>query len=102
MALHSFELVRRRLPEQPQKVMRLHNHRFLELCRLLETNSDKFVSATSESSIWRPLSAMLDPAASAPRSDRLFGVMVSSQQLAFVRPLKSDGRRSSAANFVLG
>jgi hypothetical protein len=46
LLLHSFELVRRRLPEQPQKIMRLHDHRFLELCRLLERNSDKFVSAT--------------------------------------------------------
>ncbi|HEX4616336.1 MAG TPA: hypothetical protein VH230_10525 [Stellaceae bacterium] len=43
---HSFELVRRRLPEQPQKVMRLHDHRLLGLCRVLATNTDKFVSAT--------------------------------------------------------
>ena len=46
LLLHSFELVRRRLPEQPQKVMRLHDHRLLELCRMLATNNDKFVSAT--------------------------------------------------------
>jgi hypothetical protein len=46
LLLHSFELVRRRLPEQPQKVMRLHDHRLLGLCRLLATNRDKFVSAT--------------------------------------------------------
>lgn len=46
LLLHSFELVRRRSPEQPQEVMRLHDHRLLELCRLLATNSDKFVSAT--------------------------------------------------------
>ena len=43
---HSFELVRRRLPEQPQKVMRLHDRQLLDLCRLLATNSDKFVSGT--------------------------------------------------------
>jgi len=46
LLLHSFELVRRRLPEQPQKVMRLHDHRLFELCRMLATNNDKFVSAT--------------------------------------------------------
>jgi hypothetical protein len=46
LLLHSFELVRRRSPEQPQKLMRLHDHRLLALCRLLEINSDKFVSAT--------------------------------------------------------
>jgi hypothetical protein len=48
LSRHSFELVRRRLPEQPQKVMRLHDHRLLELCRMLATNNDKFVSATFE------------------------------------------------------
>jgi len=46
LLLHSFELVRRQSPEHPQKVMRLHDHRLRELCRLLATNSDKFVSAT--------------------------------------------------------
>jgi hypothetical protein len=46
LLLHSFELVRRRSPEQPQKVMRLHDHRLLELCRMLASNRDKFVSAT--------------------------------------------------------
>jgi hypothetical protein len=46
LLLHSFELVRRRLPERPQKPMRLHNHRLIQLCRLLAANSDKFVCAT--------------------------------------------------------
>jgi hypothetical protein len=46
LLLHSFELIRRRSPEQPQKVMRLHDHRLLGLCRFLATNRDKFVSAT--------------------------------------------------------
>ncbi len=46
LLLHSFELIRRRSPEQPQKVMRLHDHRLLELCRILARNRDKFVSAT--------------------------------------------------------
>ncbi len=46
LLLHSFELVRRQAFNQPQKVMRLHEDRLLALCRLLETNSDKFVSAT--------------------------------------------------------
>jgi hypothetical protein len=46
LLLHSFELIRRRSPVQPQKVMRLHDHRLVELCRMLATNRDKFVSAT--------------------------------------------------------
>ena len=46
LLMHSFELVRRRSPEQPQKVMRLHDHRLLRLCRLLGAHRDKFVSAT--------------------------------------------------------
>ncbi len=46
LLLHSFELVSRRSPEQPQKVMRLHDHRLVRLCRFLGTNRDKYVSAT--------------------------------------------------------
>jgi hypothetical protein len=46
LLLHSFELVRRQSPVQPQKVMRLHEDRLVRLCRLLEMNSDKFISAT--------------------------------------------------------
>ena len=46
LLLHSFELVRRRSPERPQTIMRLHDHRLVRLCQLLAAHSDKFVSTT--------------------------------------------------------
>jgi hypothetical protein len=46
LLLHSFELVRRRPPERAQGIMRLHDHRLVQLCRFLAVNSDRFVSAT--------------------------------------------------------
>jgi hypothetical protein len=50
--------------------MRLHDHRLLELCRLLATNSDKFVSATFAELDPKTMSVMSDPAACAPRWGR--------------------------------
>jgi hypothetical protein len=46
LLMHSFELVRRQSPVKPQKVMRLHEKRLRQLCQLMETNGDKFISAT--------------------------------------------------------
>jgi hypothetical protein len=46
LLLHSFELVRRQAPERAQTIMRLHDHRFVQLCRLLGAHRDKFVSTT--------------------------------------------------------
>lgn len=46
LLLHSFELVRRRPSERALTIMRLHDRRLVQLCRLLAANTDKFVSRT--------------------------------------------------------
>jgi hypothetical protein len=50
--------------------MRLHDHRLLERCRLLATNSDKFVSATFAELDPKTVVGDLGPAACAPRWGR--------------------------------
>ena len=96
LLLHSFELVRRRLSEQPQKVMRLHDQRLLALCRMLAMNNDKFVSATFGELDRRPSSAKLHPAVSAPRWDRLSGAIASRRRVASGDCVAGKKRRRSS------